>query len=870
MTIYCATTSSGLGDGSSWDNAIGGIAAAIAAATTEEIWCKEGTYTLSAAITAKDGCDMFGSFSGALTGTDGTKAGRDFVNDVSVIDGVATYQLVELADSDWSGFRFYNGNTAVSSVRGSGVTCEISDCTFDSCANASNYGGASMIRDTSTVAFTRCVFTNCSAARGGAVAVRYTSPVTFTDCIFGTSGNGNSSTIEAGAVYVSDAGEANFVDCEIAYNSSPSGGAVKVVETGSTAELTRCKLHDNEATVADGGAIEANVGGVTATNCLFYDNESVDEGGAVKIGGTGGTGEFYNCIFEGNTAANYAVRQVAGTLTLVNCIVYGNTGGSVSSTGGTVSVTYSDVEGGFTGTGNINSDPLFVGTGDDPYALQATSPCIDAGDGDAAPSTDYLGAARVDVPTVTNTGTGTPAYTDIGAYEYTPAAPPLDVVLVQNMGRTVDAPPAEVARGCKFAENFRTAGQVVRNGGQVYGSVPIKDGADFDGVAGRAILFDSYQAFDKSATSVFAEFTPTFSPEDNLTCYMLDSEFADRSIWILALHTGPDNLLQIGIGGSGVFSVSASVFSQYWRKNQKNTLAFSGVPGANRCFLNGVLIATASTAWTQNTSDYIVVGARYDRTFQFRGAVHKVKIFDVALTDQELVDMHNDTTYNYPNECSLHLPMGMSEHDPDNLRTLDISGNDRHAQFGDGVTSSTFPTKTRRVGYDYDGDDFLRFFEGGADLITGDAYTVSIQAVPEYDLGTGGQYYLYDSTPNRFLVTIQTTGALSVYAGGTSVLGASLSAMAAFWKKGSVLNFVVVGRASTPYHALYMDGQLIAESATVWTMGSSTWWNIGSRYSSPYAAWPGQVKSFQVWPKALTPIQIHDLHLKTLGTGGQV
>ena len=422
MTIYCAPASAGSGDGSSWDNAVGGIAAAIALASAEEVWCKEGTYTLGAAIAAAAGVDMFGSFDSALTGTDGTKAGRDFVADPSVIDGVATYQLVELASSDWSGFTFYNAATAVSAVRGSGVTCDIDDCIFDSNANPSNYGGASMIRDTSTVNFNRCTFTSNTANRGGAMAVRYTSTVTFTDCIFGTSGNGNTATIEGGAVYVSDSGYAVFVDCEIAYNSSASGGGIKSIEASSTATLTRCKLHDNESTTVDGGAIEASIGGVTATNCLFYDNTSADEGGAVKVGGTGGSGAFYNCVFEGNSATNYTIRQTDGTLTIVNCIVYGNTGGAVDSTGGSVSVTYSDIEGGYTGAGNISGDPVFVGSGDNPYDIQASSPCIDAGDGDSAPATDYLEQARYDDPAVSNTGTGTPAYTDIGAYEYQGAA----------------------------------------------------------------------------------------------------------------------------------------------------------------------------------------------------------------------------------------------------------------------------------------------------------------------------------------------------------------------------------------------------------------------------------------------------------------
>ncbi len=46
----------------------------------------------------------------------------------------------------------------------------------------------------------------------------------------------------------------------------------------------------------------------------------------------------------------------------------------------TIYVTYSNVQGGWSGEGNIDADPLFVDPDKDDYHLQAGSPCIDAGD----------------------------------------------------------------------------------------------------------------------------------------------------------------------------------------------------------------------------------------------------------------------------------------------------------------------------------------------------------------------------------------------------------------------------------------------------------------------------------------------------------
>jgi len=47
---------------------------------------------------------------------------------------------------------------------------------------------------------------------------------------------------------------------------------------------------------------------------------------------------------------------------------------------GTVTATYSDIQGGWPGTGNIDSDPEFTDPANGNYNLSETSPCIDAGD----------------------------------------------------------------------------------------------------------------------------------------------------------------------------------------------------------------------------------------------------------------------------------------------------------------------------------------------------------------------------------------------------------------------------------------------------------------------------------------------------------
>jgi hypothetical protein len=114
--------------------------------------------------------------------------------------------------------------------------------------------------------------------------------------------------------------------------------------------------------------------------------------------------------------------------TFTNCIVWGNGSTPIISQDGssTTTITYSDIQGGYAGTGNINADPLFIdadgpdniyGTADDNLRLQSNSPCLDAGSNAAVPAgvtTDMEGNARfIDIPGAHDPG----AIVDMGAYE---------------------------------------------------------------------------------------------------------------------------------------------------------------------------------------------------------------------------------------------------------------------------------------------------------------------------------------------------------------------------------------------------------------------------------------------------------------------
>ena len=214
-------------------------------------------------------------------------------------------------------------------------------------------GGGMYLWNTGTTAMSECHLEGNQAPGGGGIYAGYLATLHIRHCtVIGNHGEGHGAgiacraaregfpLIENSLIIGNDAGNhaGGGIYCSsstprirntlITENSAGSGAAVACWEEGALALIENCTLTHNQAT-SSGGAIDCRrYASADVRNSILWNNEP-DE------------------IYPGVTG---------------------------------VSVAYSNIAGGWEGSGNIDADPLFRSRHGFEYLLGIASPCIDAGD----------------------------------------------------------------------------------------------------------------------------------------------------------------------------------------------------------------------------------------------------------------------------------------------------------------------------------------------------------------------------------------------------------------------------------------------------------------------------------------------------------
>ena len=213
------------------------------------------------------------------------------------------------------------------------------------------------------------------------------------------------------------ASDMTVTNCRIIENAGTNGGGIEIEQCDPT--ISNCIIRFNTAS-GDGGGVYSRDGAGDFINCTITDNDAGGDGGGLCLT-SGSSCTIANSTITRNTAGTsgggvYCLSSSYPDIT--NCILWGDSPDEIAVSSSSPTVTYSDVEGGYTGTGNIDQDPQLANAVFGDYHLKSGSPCIDAGTSNGTPTRDMDTWPRYDDPLTTNTGGGTYPYYDMGAYEY--------------------------------------------------------------------------------------------------------------------------------------------------------------------------------------------------------------------------------------------------------------------------------------------------------------------------------------------------------------------------------------------------------------------------------------------------------------------
>lgn len=380
--IYVTQQGGGTQTGESWENATSSIVDALFIAKTygADVWVAAGTYygntASDKAFTMIEGVNAYGGFAGNEPETFDL-AQRDFSTNATILDGQnmrrVLYQPNSFSESTavtWDGFTIQNGAYYDNGV---GVYMQ-SYSTLSNCIVQNNY--LYYLKTPSSSTWQSKYGAGIYVSGGTNNTTGWTTQIRHCTIRYNSFQNSG---------YLDGYGAGIYGNClnishsEISHNTNPRyyGGGIYCQ---NNSQLSNCLVHNNLA--GRGGGIYL-AGYVTMVNCDVVNNSATSEGGGLYR--NSGTLNATNNIIWGNKK-NYAVNNIYGTGTFNYCAV----------------------EGGISGTNNINlassndgyNDALYYARFIDPengdFQLHPTSACVNAGNSEVVTdSLDFYGNLRL-------------------------------------------------------------------------------------------------------------------------------------------------------------------------------------------------------------------------------------------------------------------------------------------------------------------------------------------------------------------------------------------------------------------------------------------------------------------------------------------
>jgi len=344
-------------------------------------------------------------------------------------------------------------HNGASYAQGGGVRCLQSDAFVSGNAITSNTGAGIQCLHSNVVVECNNISYNTTIAEGGAISTDADSEMTITDNVivgnyasnyagavlfyYGTLVRnrieGNSAVNHGGGVYAAR-GSQLISDNDIMSNSTGANGGGIYIPNGDSPIVRQNRIIGNQAGLSGlgaGGGIYCMNTNVTIDGNFIQNNIADDRGGGMYVHASSAPisnnlivrnsatllgGGIYLSSSSVDITRNTIVNNISAftgggvicdnsSPRLVDSILWGNAPDQITDCPDQINgfgITFTDVQGGWPGNGNIDVDPLFLDAPNDDYHLQESSPCINAGDPDSAPDLDGtradMGALPFDNP----------------------------------------------------------------------------------------------------------------------------------------------------------------------------------------------------------------------------------------------------------------------------------------------------------------------------------------------------------------------------------------------------------------------------------------------------------------------------------------
>ena len=407
--IYVTTTGAGLKNGSSWENATPYLNIALSEtstmATKPTVWVAAGIYkgdgVSASAFTMAEGVNVYGGFAGTETSLEQ----RDYETNVTILDGQGTQRVLYqdkayTTATVWDGFTIRNGGGAYD---GAGAyilaystlrNCKITNNGRTLSTSNAIYGGGAYVDggalENCEISDNSIINTSSSKIYGGGVYMRNGYILNCEICNNETDGS-NTSSVYSGGVYIENRSSSSIAKIENSYIhnnvTSGTGGGMYVApnNTNYVTDVINCRIENNLSGNYGGGVYMTY--SVNMIGCIIANNTSSNSGSGVYMQGT--NNKITNCNIVNNyLTGTSSIYKGAGIYygsapTITNSIIWGNKKGTASNqiegNTSTSYITYSAIEGGYAGTGNINLSADNTGTSTESSYPMFSSPSEGAG-----------------------------------------------------------------------------------------------------------------------------------------------------------------------------------------------------------------------------------------------------------------------------------------------------------------------------------------------------------------------------------------------------------------------------------------------------------------------------------------------------------